>query len=190
MTWRANREDAIMKRITWLLIVFLPLILINSAQAGLTHLGQPQWEHVTLKQSYDASNLCGNDRGFFRVWADGREATKVYNVPSGKMLIITDVIWEVTPLPTAFSQGRTVHVGLNAHKMDGTFVGEVFRSTAVITTADHLLGKRLSGSDQILAGVRIGPYRRLCTYADSLSSTGGARNTVTSAWIHGYQIPK
>ena len=62
----------------------------------------------------------------------------------------------------------------------------IFRASPILTTSEH--GSIVGGSDHILAGVRVGTGKLLCAYAASESATGGAVNTVRTAWIHGYEV--
>lgn len=64
---------------------------------SLTHLGQPQAEHVTLDYEFDPNNLCANSAIFVRRFANGTEAPNRFRVPNGKILIITDLVWEAAP---------------------------------------------------------------------------------------------
>jgi hypothetical protein len=145
---------------------------------------------VTLLYLTSPSSPCGDGKGFFRVWADGSRADVEYKVPQGKFLFVTDVVWNATGNPSAFSEGGLVSFSLNARKPDGTLIGQLYKAKPVFPTESMASRSLVGGDDEIIAGVRVGPWRYLCPAATTEFSSGSATNTVKRAWLFGYEIAK
>jgi hypothetical protein len=78
---------------------------------GLTHVGQPGWEHVTLEVVGGMKGGCGPALlDFVRVLPDGKtEAVPGglgWRVPEGKLLVVTDVDWQYVHPKGAEGAGR------------------------------------------------------------------------------------
>lgn len=158
---------------------------------SLTHLGQPQAEHVTLDYEFDPNNLCANSAIFVRRFANGTEAPNRFRVPNGKILIITDLIWDVQPGPSVlntFVAGRTLNVQISSRTSSGQDNRVAFRSSPINLTEALAGPNRVGGSTHIIAGVRVGSGRVLCATAASISPGASTVHLVRSAEIHGYLV--
>ena len=143
-------------------------------------------EHVALMLKSDVGSVCPNNRSFYLLNSDGVTAPTVYKVPDNKELIVTDVVWEAVPSPTAFTPGRVVTMRLDIYNV--TYKGTAFRSAPQLITSEH--GTMIGDSEHLTAGVRIGPNNHLCAYALAQNSSGAAVNTVRNSIIYGYYVPR
>lgn len=177
-----------MKTINTFFIAGLSMLYSCSILAAPTHLGMHPSRHVALTLASDPDTVCTNKRSFFRLDADGVEASTVYKVPDDMYLIVTDVVWNAEPLPTAFTQGRVVNMFLHVYDTNGTYKGTPFRAAPQLVTSEH--GTVIGDSEHLTAGVRIGPNNHLCAYVLSKSSNVSAVNTVSHAIVYGYHVRK
>lgn len=175
-----------MKYFKTLFVAGFSLFYTSSVLAESTHLGLPPSRHVALQLKSDIDSICQNDRSFFRLYANGVAQSTVYEVPDNMFLVVTDVMWNAVPSPTAFTPGRVVNMRLDVYDPDGTYRGSPFRSAPVLITPDH--GTMLGGSEHLTAGVRIASGKQLCTYALAQSSSGAAVNTVRTSIVYGYHV--
>lgn len=177
-----------MKTINTYLIAGLSLFCSSPVFAAPSHLGVEPSQHVALELTSDVTSICPNDRSFYKIFPTGVRATTVYQVPVGKYLVVTDVVWVAVPSPTSFTPGRVVTMRLDVYNPTGTYNGTPFRSPPQLITSEH--GSMVGNSEHLTAGVRIEQRKLLCAYAISESESAGAVNTVRKAIIYGYEIDK
>ena len=78
-------------------LVFAAIVVLAgcASDPGITHVGQRFDQHVTLESVGGATGGCGAAKwDFVRNLPDGTRAGGFFRVPSGKVLVVTDVDWQ------------------------------------------------------------------------------------------------
>jgi hypothetical protein len=183
------------------LVVLLALVVVNAPtmvysggppddgnvkNPPLTHLGQSPQDHVLLKAMAPGFEGCDSflgQTGLLRIFPDGFEETSAFEVPTGKMLVVTDVDWQVSKDPTAFLTTRILIVRLGLETVD-------FYRTSTTVTPDIVTGGLAGGNDRSVSGVVFGPGTSPCIAATTSDNSGGAVHTLTSTFVRGYLIDR
>jgi hypothetical protein len=146
--------------------------------SNITHLGQPVSQHVTLESiGVATTGDPTKDLDFFRILPDatitpgGRTG---FRVPSGQMLIITDIDWQYAGSPGSAQTFRVFITPLNGD----TPGRRVFASTIA-------LNKEGNGgiSETLTAGFVVSPSVRLVV--DTFPGGGQIQHAV----LRGYLVP-
>ena len=149
----------------------------------LTHMGRSPQDHVLLKANPpDTGDCVSNQKELRRILPDGTEETTAFQTPAGRMLVVTDVDWEVFDTPTFFSTDRILSIRLGTQNV-------IFYRISVTVTPDLVTGGTAGGNDRSFSGVVFGPGTTPCISAISFNGTGGGSNSVTStSLVRGYLI--
>lgn len=154
------------------ILLFLALTMLAfpsvAAAVSVTHLNVPQVNFVTL--TGEVQHNVGTDL-FYRVRANGNTDTVKFNVPSGKVLIITDIDW--------FWGGADPHTILNFFLKIRNLSDPSIDSTAFFRS-DKSDANGLGGANiHLTGGVVISAAAELEVY---VAANGG----VSQVAIHGY----
>lgn len=165
-----------------LLVVLAPLT--TYAQPAQSHLGLDIGDHVVLKgfSSGDDDGCLDSFLGvLFRVLPDGSKEPQPFEVPAGRLLVITDVEWEVDGLVGGgkLNPGRTVFMGVS---IGGS---GVFRSRSVEVGFQR---GRLGTSEQLTAGFPVGEGTQICTFATQTDAFTSSNARLVVVLLRGYLI--
>lgn len=170
--------------------------------AALTHLGQKPDQHVVLISGYVQSgngkctqSASFKDRAFYRVFADGTQATEPFVVPPKRYLVITDLEWsayggsggnDLSP----FTAGNSLHMDLWLLNPDlGDLYQHVFSSAPLVLDANAATAI-LGGSEHMTSGILVGPSVNICPSASQRQRNFGATAYIDNVILHGYLIAK
>lgn len=169
----------------------------QSAAAPLNHLGQPNFQHVSLTYQGDPNSKCpyGGSiaaRSFYRIWASGDRADNRFIVPRGKELVVTDVSWSAPWFVTGTQPivGQSALLKLAIHASGGAHKIVSFISEPVVITGENQ-SARIGTTEYMTAGFRVGPSKILCAAIDSRAA-GFDKGTLDpgGVYVNGYLINK
>jgi len=148
----------------------------HNAQAGQdTHLGVPVKDMVTLQMRPGSPSRCFGDDIVMRRISPGLTVSgRPFEVPFGRVLIVTDVEWLAAPpsteLPHTVGGGLSLRISATA---GGGVFETLFRSASIpITEANKYA--YLGTSEHLTTGFVVGPGVDLCPVAQSRKSPPGA----------------
>lgn len=179
-------------------LLLLPPALVGPAGAvaaqPLNHLFQTPVDHVVLRAL--ATDLrdddpCSGDfegKAFFRVHPDGTQDALRFAVPSGRLLMVTDVEWtsgrRVSGAPLLAGRPTVLSLAL---KSPGSFQQPVvFRSEGV--RAGYGQSRVVAGSDQLTAGFAVAAQTKICPSVAQLTSSGANFARLRTLVLRGYLV--
>ena len=160
-----------------------------------THLGQDVKDHVTLVAGeHPDDNSCDTlsfkNKALFRVSSDGKVEGKPFNVPKGRLLVVTDVEWSAYGGPNGTNNLEpnrtltlTIHVGNAAQIQDNP---AVFMSSLTLDQA--AAAGRPGKSEYLTAGFLVGAGRRICPNVSQLEPQFIAIVFIDRLILRGYLI--
>lgn len=147
------------------------------SQPALTHMGQFPVDHVTLVGANDAT-CTGASEATATLSPSGAFGSVPFTVPSGRVLVITDISATVTE-NVAFVEGAFAILGLRIAAPERT----IFTKAVEISAAVALEGV-VAIDGHSISGALIGENKVPCVLGQS--TAGGA--TVSNIILHGYLI--
>ena len=158
------------------------------AQPVSSHLGQKINEHVMLIDVFGPpNNFCSTvsftDREFHRVFPDGTRDPIPFDVPAGRLLVLTDVEWNAYGGPN----------GTNILSANSTLVfqlavgNNVVMSSYVPLDADSANG-RPGKSEHMTTGIVVAPGARICPIAGQVQPSSVAASFLDRVFLRGYTI--
>jgi hypothetical protein len=139
-----------------------------SAQEPVTHVGQVANDLVILKWVFVPTL---NRLAFVRIGPTGQLDSDVFDIPSGRTLVITDVRWEVS------TNDPSIQIGLGI--LGATAGGPIIVYFGHTMTAG---GGLVTGNDHFTTGIPVRAARLVVT---GFSRSGG---TQPRMWLYGYLV--
>ena len=174
------------------LVVAAVALTARPAASQVSHLGQNISDHVVLRDGSLSGryvDVCQSasfqDRGLFRVFPDGSQASDQFTVPAGRRLVITDVEWTVsaTSLGLPLKAGSTVRIRVRIGS--GTTLTSVFLSETIPV---EFAGTNISGSQQLTTGFVVAPNTAICPGTTEFSSGTVIAANLVEFVMRGYLI--
>jgi hypothetical protein len=182
-----------MRYLRWTCAAAAVALAGDVAAAQVSHLGQNVADHVMLRSGTPSGRFVStcpvpaSPQGMvlFRVWPDGTRESESFTVPSGRLLVITDVEWTVMNRTNggALTAGATVRFRLQIGS--GTTFSSVFLSPTVEVGSERAA---VSGSEQLTTGIAVGPNTTICPSAVEFIPNGFASAWVNELVLRGYLI--
>jgi len=153
-----------------------------------THMGQRASQHVTLEVVSGFAGGCGplytsRSHEFVRNLPDGTAASGRFRVPSGKVLVITDVDWQYVHPDGAAGAGAAVTVRLFIENLANDFFSRrAFESTVTLSS----LGEG-GTSEAMTSGFIVSPAARICP--DVIGAPAGPPSGLQHLLLRGYLAP-
>lgn len=175
--------------------LLIPAAALAQPMAGASHLFQDPRDHVVLRSGYREFRVgepsCPSSQyphwGLFRVLPDGQSESQPFGVPEGRLLVVTDVEWQVGPrfdLPdTPFQAGASVTASLAIGSPGELEI--VWRSATITVDA---LGSRVGGSAQLTTGFAVAPDTLICPEAFELVGELSYPVRVYLVYLRGYLV--
>jgi len=170
-------------------IAAIGLILLGAQSAPLSaqtaHTGQSPSAHVVLTRDPSIPGGCGlQSSEFFRIYSDGTKASTPFRVPSGWLLVITDVDWWLADFKDSGAANFSLYFELALEHTSGnvTTTYRVFRDVAKTDPQN-----RLGSSVPMTTGFVVSSASRICPFAQvpDISDTNLLRLDVI---LRGYLI--
>jgi hypothetical protein len=177
-----NRHVRILSLVA--LIVLAACVL--PVEAKPTHLAQKIQDHVMLvaavvpEEDEPCSGISFSGFDLFRVFPDGTKSPTPFRVPSGKILVITDVEWSVDglqlmPLVTGSMAELRFRIG------DGPLV---FQSSVVVQAESRIAGK----NEYLATGILVGENALICPEAILWEGVNSLDPSIRILILRGYLI--
>jgi len=167
---------------------FLFLCLFIPAQGSAQPGDLAPTDFVSLSYDFDSGSDCGDNRNFFRVFANGVKGGVPFKVPAGKNLVVTDVQWQAVPSPNpSFVANEAVRAIIQV--LDDTTKRTVFYSAPVFVTSANS-SALLGGGEHLIAGFRVGQQRSLCADAFAQGIGISRNHSAGTVFLMGYLIAK
>jgi len=159
----------------------------------LSHLGQPIQDHVTLVNAFQhpeevcSARLLGSagfaDQVLVRMSPNGTLSPDKFQVPNGRILVITDITWSTfATLGDPLIVGTTLSLGLSLVRPE---------SSATVASADETIDTaegRPGASVHLVSGVAVGPGSEICPSAVQASPQRVIAVKLARVIINGYLI--
>jgi hypothetical protein len=179
-------------------LLLVPAALVGPAPPAAaqtqSHLLQAPLDHVVLRAAATDlrdDNPCPGDfrgKAFFRILPDGTRETLPFAVPSGRLLVVTDVEWTASRLVGggALLAGRPVVLSLSLKAPPPSTPEVVFRSEGV--RSGYGQGRVVAGSDQLTAGFAVAEQTGICAGVAQLVPNGFSGVRTGPILLRGYLV--
>jgi hypothetical protein len=179
-------------------LLLLTLLLVGSphpaAAQPVNHLLQTPSDHVVLEAGFldlREENPCPGSfagQAFFRTLPDGTQEATPFQVPSGRLLVVTDVEWSASQRVGggALFPGRPVVLSLSLKAPPPSTPRVVFRSEGV--RSGYGQGRVVAGSDQLTAGFAVAAQTRICAGLAQLTNNGLNSVEPLTLLLRGYLV--
>ena len=152
---------------------------VTAGADGITHLGAPVRDLVTLELRGDVRGGCGEEKlEFFQALQDGGSASTAFRVPDGRALVVTDVDWHYF---SGAPNGVVVLAMLIENLTDPAQRRRAAESTA--TLGPHGVG---GASEHMTTGFVVGPQARICL--DVVNGSIGSPMRLSKVLLRGYLV--
>lgn len=178
-------------------IVAVVALVGKPAWSQISHMGQSIDDHVVLVADFPddpSQSVCpfgsftGTEEALLRVFPDGTRGSIPFEVPPGRLLVVTDVEWKVERRfdGANLTRGRTVEMILfigSGNTFDTFHL--VFRSRMV------QVGRRrapVGTSEQLTTGFVVASNTAICPQATERGPGSGAAARVSDLILRGYLL--
>lgn len=170
----------------------LASVLLILSPATLAQAIQTPERLVTLVAGSPQQGACGfAESVFYEQKVDGSFTANPFVLWGDKVLVITDMSWQIAGTPTSLSLDRLMRFYLWSRSFDGSSGGRLlFASTGAPITGASVESGLVAGQEHLRTGLATPPGKLLCGAARSQTLSGFRTHTIINARLHGYIVSR